>query len=473
MAVSTSAQGEEPDSGVNYLAYPVTIVDGTFTPPGAVGVPLGGGAYTVVDGENWYHQKDPLNSWRAETASPGFASAYGVTWGDNLQQTWGVGSRIRIETSFWNYTNLVGYEMLYLSGEGVTEVWGSNLQSYVPGIGSIYTSSATLMIKQVEDSSGQPVDSTVFGPIAYGAEINVGGKLIYGDQWSTKGLTAGVYQVIVTVGSGVDLGGATPNHGSIDSATQTSHLVTLTDNRGGSGGGGSGGGKPDNPGGGGGGGGTGGPPDNDGDGIANDVDNCDEVSNPDQADLDLDGIGDVCDPDIDNDGITNVVDNCDYVSNFDQTDTDSDGIGDACDDDTEVPADTDLDGVLDVDDNCPLTANADQSDVDGDGIGDACDPVDDREPPALDSDADKVLDSEDNCPYVRNPDQRDQDNDGKGNACDEWPRGEDVTDTDGDGLTDAVEIGFGSDPRKADTDRDGKSDLQEYQNGTDPRNKKS
>ena len=45
--------------------------------------------------------------------------------------------------------------------------------------------------------------------------------------------------------------------------------------------------------------------DSDGDGIADADDNCPETSNEDQADLDDDGIGDVCDDDIDGDGDTN------------------------------------------------------------------------------------------------------------------------------------------------------------------------
>ncbi len=44
----------------------------------------------------------------------------------------------------------------------------------------------------------------------------------------------------------------------------------------------------------------------DGDTIPNGEDNCPAVENTNQADLDNDGIGDVCDPDIDGDGILNV-----------------------------------------------------------------------------------------------------------------------------------------------------------------------
>ena len=41
-----------------------------------------------------------------------------------------------------------------------------------------------------------------------------------------------------------------------------------------------------------------------------DSDNCPEAANEDQADLDGDGTGDVCDDDIDGDGILNADDNC-------------------------------------------------------------------------------------------------------------------------------------------------------------------
>ncbi len=74
----------------------------------------------------------------------------------------------------------------------------------------------------------------------------------------------------------------------------------------------------------------------DGDGIYNFVDNCPETSNADQADMDKDGIGDVCDNDMDGDGINNLDDNCPETSNADQEDIDEDGIGDICD--PELPA---------------------------------------------------------------------------------------------------------------------------------------
>ncbi len=122
-------------------------------------------------------------------------------------------------------------------------------------------------------------------------------------------------------------------------------------------------------------------PDMDSDGVIDLMDNCPGTSNANQANLDGDDQGDVCDADIDNDGVNNLSDtNPTALMVCQDLDADS------CDDCT-----------VGVDGFGPLadynTAN-DGLDTDGDGM---CNRGD------LDDDNDQVNDTEDNCPLHSNP----------------------------------------------------------------------
>ncbi|MHC4444463.1 MAG: thrombospondin type 3 repeat-containing protein [Planctomycetota bacterium] len=119
--------------------------------------------------------------------------------------------------------------------------------------------------------------------------------------------------------------------------------------------------------------------DNDQDGTGNVCDTCtdadgDGLGNGDNGnttcpagtDIDCDDAGsNATDPDLDN--ICDPTDNCPTIANADQADLDGDHIGDVCDDDV------DGDGIDNADDNCPLATNTNQTDGDADGVGDVCD----------------------------------------------------------------------------------------------------
>jgi hypothetical protein len=177
--------------------------------------------------------------------------------------------------------------------------------------------------------------------------------------------------------------------------------------------------------------------DPDGDGVSSCTDNCLTVFNPNQADSNGDGIGDVCQSlDTDDDNVLDQLDNCPFTFNPSQSDIDGDGLGDACD-------------------NCVTIPNPDQADADGDGNGDVCENVGD-------SDNDGIVDTNDNCPNDFNPSQVDQDFDGLGDACDNCPRhfNPDQLDSDGDGAGDQCDRCPGEDDF-ADVDGDNVPDCRD------------
>lgn len=238
-----------------------------------------------------------------------------------------------------------------------------------------------------------------------------------------------------------------------------------------------------------------GDPDMDADGILDEYDNCPAIPNPDQANYDGDESGDSCDPDDDNDTVgdnddddpfnaqvcrdvdADTCDDCtsgsDAPSN-DGTDTDGDGLCDFGD------ADDDNDGVLDPDDGNPTNPMVCR-DVDLDGCDDCNSGTDAPANDGIDTDGDGLCDFGDVDDDGDNvPDDQDADpfdpyvcRDVDGDSCDDCSSGTDAPandgadfdgdalcdagdpDDDNDGLADAAEPTYGTDPFDADSDADG------------------
>jgi gliding motility-associated-like protein len=203
--------------------------------------------------------------------------------------------------------------------------------------------------------------------------------------------------------------------------------------------------------------------DSDGDGISDEIE---KGTGTTPVDTDGDGVPDYRDTDSDNDGITDAIEkgsgttpidsDGDTIPDYRDTDSDGDGKTDATEgnvdtDGDRIPdyldLDSDEDGVLDAVDVCPLisgngTANGCPPDSDGDGLAD----VDDS-----DDDNDGITDAVE--AGVCSPISIDCDTDADGipNSLDK--------DSDGDGINDVIEAGG------SDGDKDGKADGTVDSNG--------
>ena len=223
--------------------------------------------------------------------------------------------------------------------------------------------------------------------------------------------------------------------------------------------------------------------DADNDGIEDSLDNCPEIHNRDQADANLNNIGDVCDsgepsgfdydrdglpnetdPDDDNDGVPDEQDRFPLDEN-EYIDTDLDGIGNYAD------TDDDNDGVPDINDAFPLLGT-ESEDFDSDGIGNNADNDDDNDsiPDSADAfplDPSEYVDSD--LDGIGDGADPDDDNDGTNDLQDAFPYDETEaldsdldgvgnnadTDDDNDGVNDELDA-FPLNPlEQTDTDNDG------------------
>jgi hypothetical protein len=207
----------------NCLSMPVVFAEGhgltgedltQFT--GLRGTPgferfLEPGEDTLIDGYPVYRNPS-ANEWCADWADGTTWGEVGVRldWADNMtHQTWTDRSKVRVEVVL--YTDnidplvhpLTGYNMYSLGGEKLDEVFVTNTTTYLATTATVYSNVARLKIEKLDAQGGEPVmviyDSPCYdkyfvdGPTdAYSAEVNMGGKCIYGFNWDVRAVDLAV-----------------------------------------------------------------------------------------------------------------------------------------------------------------------------------------------------------------------------------------------------------------------------------------
>ena len=205
-------------------------------------------------------------------------------------------------------------------------------------------------------------------------------------------------------------------------------------------------------------------PDADGDGVSDALEAGDAMVMTPPVDTDSDGTPDFRDLDADGNGVTDAIEggedlDADGRPNARDRDNDGDGLLDTAEvgADPARPRDSNSDGTPDYntrDSDGDTISDTEEELVDTDGDG-ITDGID------LDSDDDTLLDSLEAGDASLDTPAIDSDGDGA-------PDFRDV-DSDGDGLSDEAEVGtYGTSPTRPDTDGDGVSDLIEIGAGTSP-----
>lgn len=243
-APSYAAKGGVPgppggtgEDTANNLSFPVVFTEGpgvTIPSDTAQGAYSLLGAYYLWDGMNppcvpgetgcdlnapWrvYVQKDPNNDWQAFSSSGEVtASVSHIDVGDNLESVpWRTTSPVRVEFVPFGISAMTGFEMVFVSGQGLDEVWGAKASNaappvanpYAPGFATLFSNTMKLSFTKLEigsgslsilpnaaaymwdptqkawliASDGSPAPHTT--RVDFTAEINVKGRVIYGYNW--------------------------------------------------------------------------------------------------------------------------------------------------------------------------------------------------------------------------------------------------------------------------------------------------
>jgi hypothetical protein len=228
----------------------------TYTPRYWLGVtdPVTGACLDLAGSpllSNWFYDQKTEATWQAEwvdaTSDATSMSDVDVTrldWGDSLlSKAWTVRSKLRIEVRLYrdNDRRLIGYGMNHVYGSGITEVWGAADASPVgagdgpyhgphyvtPAETTIYSNCARLSLYRIDALGGAVVSDELLdgdgmavadkygsdGPSGFGAEVNVGGFVLYGYTLDAKAmrLPVGFYRVVFSLDPAATWDGVTVN----------------------------------------------------------------------------------------------------------------------------------------------------------------------------------------------------------------------------------------------------------------------
>jgi hypothetical protein len=195
---------------------------------------------------NWFYPQKTEATWQAEWVDGSAGGPVAVSrldWGDSLlAKAWTARSKIRLEIRLYreNSDQLTGYAMNHLSGAGLDEVWGAADAAPVgeaatgqpnliqPDWVTVYSNCARLSLYQTDGLGGAVIGDPIFsmpvadkygtdGPTGFGAEINVGGFVLYGYTLDTKALklAAGDYRVVFSLDESATWGATTVTRNAV------------------------------------------------------------------------------------------------------------------------------------------------------------------------------------------------------------------------------------------------------------------
>lgn len=189
----------------------------------------------TVNGVDYFFQQEDANVWQAEWLNASIGESNNpantagaitplavdaIDWGDNLEaRAWDVNSIVRVETVLYQDITaypMTAFNMQYLFGQGPSEMQGTDKTTYASNEATVYSACARLTIQRLTKDRDDPtlttfwngsdgewvgdVDPAVFNSGVwsavegsdstsnYSAEINVGGKVIYGYNWRVRKL---------------------------------------------------------------------------------------------------------------------------------------------------------------------------------------------------------------------------------------------------------------------------------------------